>query len=155
MSIPSFDASTVATPTSTEAILAKETALRLAAMLDDKPDYRIRLVDDGGHGEPLTIPAVAMQLLVKALDEIAHGQAVTLLPVQAELSTQQAADTLNVSRPYLVKLLEEGAIPFRKVGSHRRIQLRDVMVYKDHTDAARLEVLDELTAQAQELNMGY
>ena len=72
-----------------------------------------------------------------------------------EITTQQAADLLLVSRPFLIKILENGEIPFRRVGKHRRIRLVDVVSYKDKIDAKRLETLEKLSADAQELNLGY
>lgn len=86
---------------------------------------------------------------------MAKGKAVSVIPSDAEITTQQAADILNVSRPHVVKLLEDGVIPFHKVGSHRRIKLKDVERYRQNKADEREEHLSELADQAQELNMGY
>jgi excisionase family DNA binding protein len=86
---------------------------------------------------------------------MAAGRGVSLIPENAELTTVQAAAVLNVSRPFLIKLLTERALPFRKVGKHRRIRMEDVMAYKNQIDREREAVLDELAAEAQKNDMGY
>jgi excisionase family DNA binding protein len=101
------------------------------------------------------LPGHALNLLLEILTEMSKGNAITVMPIHAELSTQETAELLNVSRPYLVELLEQGKIPFRKVGTHRRVLAKDVFIYKQRIDAERLQALEELTAQAQELGMGY
>ena len=89
------------------------------------------------------------------LTEMGKGNGIALIPVHAEVTTQQAADLLNVSRPFLIEQLEKGLIPFRKVGAHRRMFFRDVMTYKQRIDRNRLKALDELSALDQELRLGY
>ncbi|MNP74817.1 Helix-turn-helix domain protein [compost metagenome] len=94
-------------------------------------------------------------MLDNILSELALGNAVKVVPIHAELTTQEAADLLNVSRPHLVKLLDEGVIPHTKTGRHRRVRFADLMAYKELRDRASREAMDELAAQAQELGMGY
>ena len=147
-------------PTEDETHLAQESSRRLAKFLrgsrkNKKKPLRLRIQAGGGAEESIPIPTSAFRMLSHILTEMASGNAVTLIQVQAELTTQQAADLLNVSRPFLIEQLEKRAIPFRKVGTHRRIMLKDVLAYKQQIDRARLKALDELSAQAQELGMGY
>ena len=99
------------------------------------------------------IPSVAYELLIDILSQLSQGNAVTLVPVKAELSTQQAANLLNVSRPYLIKLLESEEIPYRKVGKHRRILAKELYEYKAEIDEKRSQSLDELTALTEELDL--
>jgi excisionase family DNA binding protein len=142
-------------PTEADSRLAEESSRRLATHAVTQAAVRIKVLDDGRRGETIVIPSSALRLLQHILTEMAQGHAVTLIPVHAELTTQQAADLLNVSRPFLVKLLDEGKLPHRKVGAHRRVLFEDLMAYKKRLDADRRKALDELAAQAQELGMGY
>jgi excisionase family DNA binding protein len=101
------------------------------------------------------IPKKAFTLLYTILDFMADGKSVTLFPSDAEISTQQAADLLNVSRPYVVSLLDKGEIPFTKVGTHRRILLNDIIAYDKQLQKNRNNKLNFLAKQTQELNLGY
>jgi excisionase family DNA binding protein len=121
----------------------------------DLSNLRLRLQADNEPEEVMTIPVSAFWLLADILTQMARGNAVTLIPVNAELTTQQAADILNVSRPFFIKLIEDGQIPYRKVGTHRRIRFEDLMVYKRDIDNKRRAVLADLVSEAQELDMGY
>lgn len=142
-------------PSEADARLALESSRLLATRkLGTRSSVRIR-VEDGDDTEPVTVPTSAVRLFLHLLAEMSQGNAVTLIPTHAELTTQQAADLLNVSRPYVVKLLDEGKIPSRTVGKYRRVRFDDLMAYKRRDDEARAKVLDQLTAEAQELGMGY
>jgi excisionase family DNA binding protein len=101
------------------------------------------------------VPLPALRLFVQLLSELASGNPVTLVPLHYELTTQEAADLLNVSRPYLIRLLEEGRIPFRKVGTRRRVLFKDLMTFKEREAVHRRQVLDELTTEAEDLDLGY
>ncbi len=114
-------------------------------------------VRPGGEGSPVsvTVPREAFELFLEVLGQMANGNAVTIVPVHAELTSQQAADLLNVSRPHLVSLLAEGKIPFRLVGTHRRVLVADILAFKQKDDVQRKAVLDELTAEAEKHGLGY
>jgi excisionase family DNA binding protein len=94
-------------------------------------------------------------MLTDILESMAAGRGVTLIPENAELTTVQAAEVLNVSRPFLIKLLDEGVIAYRKVGTHRRIRMENVVAYKKRIDQEREAILDHLVADAQKHDMGY
>ena len=136
---------------------AAEAVGELGRFLRDSPNLSgatVRLRADDNNAT-LEIPGDALRLLVDVLAEIANGNAVTVAPVHAELTTQQAADLLNVSRPYLVNLLEDGKIPHRRVGNRRRVLLTDLLTYKRIDDVERSAVADELAAEAQRLGLEY
>ena len=133
--------------------LAREGSAALAKLLKDHPEQdraRVRMDDTD-----LVLPRHALELLRNILTEMAQGNSVTIMPIQAEVTTQKAANLLNVSRPHLVKLLEDGAIPFSRVGTHRRIRFQDVMEYRAARTAESEAALQALADQAQEHDMGY
>jgi excisionase family DNA binding protein len=107
-----------------------------------------------GGPQLVDLPPEAARLLVRILTEFANGNAVTVVPVNAELTTQEAAEFLNVSRPYFVSVLEAGKLPFRKVGARRRVRLADLLRFKGIEDAGQKKALDELAAEAQKLGLG-
>jgi len=141
-------------PDEKASIIARQSKKLLSRYAREDKSLSLRVID-ADHDEPIELPAGAVTLLMDILGAMASGQGITLIPEGAELTTVQAADILNVSRPYLIKLLENGEIPYRKVGKHRRILMEDVMTYKQNIDDERESVLDELVADAQEQNMGY
>jgi excisionase family DNA binding protein len=112
---------------------------------------RCRIEDENGAEESVAIPAAVIQLLHRILAEMAKGNAITLIPVPAELTTQQAADLLKVSRHFLVERLEKGDIPFHLVGTDRRVRFADAMRYKELKDRRRLDALAKLSDLDQKL----
>jgi len=143
-------------PTAEEVAIARESGRALSAFLQTRAEtQQIDIVDDKGTSHPVSVPVSALRLLVDVLTEIGEGNAVSIIPIHAELTTQDAANVLNVSRPFLVQLLERGDIPFHKIGRHRRVRYQDVLSYKERIDAERRKALDALAEQAQALQMGY
>jgi excisionase family DNA binding protein len=141
-------------PVPEEVAQAQEASRALARFVAETPKEQLS-IEDSAHRTHVVLPRAAVLLLQGILREMAQGHAVTFIPVHAELTTQQAADLLNVSRPYLVSLLESGVIPYRKIGTRRRVLFEHLMAYKRAEDAKRMQALNELTRQAQELNLGY
>ena len=141
-------------PSVQEAALARSSGQSLARLISKNRPLTLK-VTDSDQEQPIELPPGAVLLLLDILEAMAAGHGITLIPENAELTTVQAADVLNVSRPFLIKLLEEKALPCRKVGAHRRIRMEDVMAYKARIDADREAILDQLVAEAQEHDMGY
>ena len=136
-------------PSERDTALASRAGRKLTAWSDGADPVPARF--GGAAAEPVDIPLSALRLLKEILDQMAHGNGVALTPLHAELTTRQAAELLQVSRTHLVQLLDEGRIPCRKVGAHRRVRARDVLVYRRETEFSRREALDELTALDQSL----
>ncbi len=141
-------------PTEQETKLAQESSRRLNS-LAEQDHVQVLIRADDKHSSAVELPRAAVGLLMRILTEMAEGNAITLIPIHAELTTQQAASVLGVSRPFLIQQMEAGKIPFRKIGTHRRIRFQDIMDYKRCIDADREKVLDKLAIEAQELKMGY
>ncbi len=134
-----------------------EAALRqLQPFLGRRGQKHVRVrPEDGGADQSITVPRQAFELFLEVLGQMANGNAVTIVPVHAELTTQEAANFLNVSRPFLVQLLQNGAIPFRKVGTHRRVLFADLSSYRKRSEERQRQVMQELTEEAEKHGLGY
>ncbi len=139
-------------PPEEEIAQAREASRQLARLL---PEGRqpLQLVTTDNHHEMISIPPGALRLLVDILTQLGQGRGVTVLPEKVELTTQEAADYLNVSRPYLVSLVESGKLPARKVGTHRRIAFEDLVRFDEEDRKIRRAALDEITRIDQELGL--
>ena len=136
--------------------LARESGRTLSTVLQTRSEVQqIDVHGEKGDIRTVQIPTSALKLLVDVLAELGQGNAVSIIPIHAELTTQEAADVLNISRPFMVQLLEQGAMDFHKVGTHRRVRYQDVMAYKKRTDERRHRALDELSEMAQKLGLQY
>jgi excisionase family DNA binding protein len=143
-------------PTAAETRIAQESSRRLEEFLgsgEANLDIDIRIQPKNRPEETIPIPRSAFQLLAHILNQMANGNGVTLIPMHAELTTQEAAYILKVSEPFLVDLLEKGELPSHQRGVHRRVCYRDLMEYKQRTARKRLEALEELSALEQELGL--
>ena len=139
---------------SDDAELALRAARRIGEYLTTHPGADpVKIQGELAGDDALVVPREAAVLLAKVLGFLANGEGVNVIPDTAELTTQQAAEFLNVSRPHLIKLLESGEIPFRLVGTHRRVRFRDLREYKSRDDLARRHAADELTQLTQELGL--
>jgi excisionase family DNA binding protein len=137
-----------------DAELALRAARRIGEYLTTHPGADpVQLHGELAGDDALVVPREAAVLLARILGFLANGEGVNVIPDTAELTTQQAAEFLNVSRPYLIKVLESGEIPFRLVGTHRRVRFRDLSEYKSRDDLARRRAADELTQLTQELGL--
>jgi excisionase family DNA binding protein len=140
-------------PTEADALVAREATRQLEAFSRMTHDaMRVQILDTDNH-ITVPLPGAAVRFFIDILHNMAEGRAFTLMPMHAELTTQDAADFLNVSRPHVVRLLEKGAIPYHKAGTHRRIRFADLDAYKRKNDIARKKALDDMVAASQELGL--
>lgn len=146
----------VVEPTPADARLAWESSQQLSKLLGTHDEcIHLRVQSDKGAEETVALPFAAVQALADILTAMAKGNAVTLTPAPAEWTIRQAAAWLNVSRSYLIDLLDKGAIPYQQAGKRRRILFHDLLTYQRQEDQARLKALEELAALDQELEFGY
>ena len=139
----------IAPPTADESKLAKASSETIKRMGKPK-NFKIIV-----NGKEVKLPGAAFQLLQGLLAAMAEGDAVALTSIHGELTTQEAADLLGVSRPFLIKQLEAGALPSHKTGSHRRIYYRDLMDYKQRMRKRSLKALEKLAEEGQKMGIGY
>lgn len=139
-------------PTPADVEMAQKTVPRLAK--SRKQGLNLRMDGKGGL-QRIHLSETVGRLVLRLLEQVAEGNSIALVPVQKELSSAQAAQVLGVSRPFIVGQMKSGHLPFRKVGSHHRVRVEDLLRYKRKMDAARSKALDELTAEAQKLGLGY
>ena len=125
----------------------------LARISAGQSDIQISIHRREGPGETIPISLEQFRLLAHIVSELARGHDVSIIPMESELTTNEAARQLKVSRPFLIGLLEKGEIPYRMVGSHRRIRFRDLYAYKQRNNRERLEALEELSALDQEYGL--
>jgi hypothetical protein len=145
-------------PSEEEAREARHLLDRLRLLGEDPRPLRLHVAGASGGlepEEPITLPPLAMRLLVALLNELASGNAVALLPLHAELSVQETADLLDASPAFVLDLMERGELHYHHTGPCQMIRLVDTLEYKERVDLARREVLAELAAEAQELGLGY
>ncbi len=134
-------------PTVAEAEIAKSSSRLLAACIGEGETARIKVIDSQGE---IVVPVSALRMLVEILGQMSQGNGVTLMPIHAELTTQEAADFLNVSRPFVVGLIDKGELPANRVGTHRRIKFKDLMEYRQRSIIQRKQILQDMTREAQE-----
>jgi excisionase family DNA binding protein len=143
-------------PSAEESALAKICSRELSAILESGVDTQTLLVTDpSSQQHQVQVPSSALRLLVDVLTELGEGNTVKLIPIHAELTTQEAADMLNVSRPTFIKLLDEDTIPYTRTGNRRKVKFADVKAYKDNLEQQRLTTLEELSELDQDLGLGY
>jgi len=142
-------------PSAEEVALAKVGSQELSAVLESNGDVQyFEVMGKDGEIHKVQLPSSAVQLMIEVLTQLGQGNSVNITPIHAELTTQEAADLLNMSRPTFIKLLDEGTLPHTRTGNRRKVAFVDVIAYKQSLDQQRLDALDELSALDQEMGLG-
>lgn len=142
-------------PSKKDILMAEQSSRVMESLLSHKDKSFELQIKDTKSQVSVNIPASALKMLFSALYEMSLGNAVTMIPVHAELTTKEAAKILNVSRPFLIGLLDKNEIPYRKVGTRRKILFKDIIKYKNDSYKSRLKALGDLAKDGQDLDMGY
>ncbi|NUY57190.1 MULTISPECIES: helix-turn-helix domain-containing protein [Salinivibrio] len=143
-------------PSAEEITLAKLSSQALSAVIETNGEaQKIHVVDKSGQSHEVTIPSSALNMMIEVLTQLGHGNSVSITPIHAELTTQEGADMLNMSRPTFIKLLDANEIPYSRTGNRRKVAYADLMAYKNRLEEKRLAALAELSALDQEMDMGY
>jgi excisionase family DNA binding protein len=145
-----------ALPSAEEIALAKLGSQELSAVIESSGEAQlINVVDKEGNTHEVTVPASALKMMIEVLTQLGEGNSVSITPVHAELTTQEGADMLNMSRPTFIKLLNAGDIPYTRTGNRRKVPFVSVMEYKQSLENQRLDALAQLSELDQDMNMGY
>ena len=142
-------------PSAAEVELAKLGRRQSAAIEISGEAQRINVIDRSGKAHEIMIPSSALNMMIEVLTQLSQGNSVRITPVHVELTTQEGADMLNMSRPTFIKLLDSNEIPFNHSGNRRKVSYADIMEYKSRQQTNRLATLEELSASDQDLDMGY
>ncbi len=143
-------------PNAQEIAMAKLGSQELSAVIESNGEaQQINIIDKSGNTHEVTLPSSVLSMMIEMMTQLSQGNSVNITPIHAELTTQEAADLLNMSRPTLIKLLDSGDIPFYRTGNRRKVPFSDVIKYKENLEVDRLSTLDELSALDQEMGMGY
>ena len=143
-------------PTAEEAAIAKISSQKLSAFIETTEKFQpLSIIDSNGASHTVNMPVSALHLLINVLTELGDGNTVRIVPIHAELTTQEGADLLNISRPTFIKLLDDGVIPFSYSGNRRKVKFVDVHGYREAIEAKRMVTLNELSELDQELGLGY
>jgi excisionase family DNA binding protein len=141
-------------PSEEDVQLAGLSVRELSSTYAKSGKLKLRIIEDDKDGAILNLPTTAVELMIQLLTALSNGKAVTVIPYNAELTTQQAAEILNCSRDFVVRLCDNGELPYRKLGTHRKIRFDDLMQYERIKSSERLKILDKLASLHQEMG-GY